>query len=142
MIERLTEEHIPEVALIERLCFSEPWSEKSLGILTQKNAVGFVALESGRMAAYGGMICVLDEGQITNIAAHPDLRRKGYGEAVTRALINYGKENGLIAIYLEVRRSNGAARALYSKLGFEEIGERKGFYRNPCEDAVLMKITL
>ena len=121
MIERLTEEHIPEVALIERLCFSEPWSEKSLGILTQKNAVGFVALDSGRVAAYGGMICVLDEGQITNIAAHPDLRRKGYGEAVTRALINYGKENGLIAIYLEVRRSNGAARALYSKLGFEEI---------------------
>ena len=142
MIRRLTDEHIPEVAEIEALCFSEPWSQKSLGMLTEKNAVGFVAICDGRVAAYGGMICVLDEGQITNIATHPDYRRRGCGEQVVKALAQYGRENGLAEIYLEVRKSNVAARSLYSKLGFESLGERKGFYRNPTEDAVVMKITL
>lgn len=142
MILRLAKEHLADVAQIESLCFAEPWSEKSLNILTESGAVGFVVISKGRAVAYGGMICVLDEGQITNIAVHPDYRRRGFGKDVTRALIDYGKAVGLSQIYLEVRRSNDAAQLLYKKLDFDIIGERKGFYRNPIEDAILMKLTL
>ena len=137
-IRRLSSEHIAEVADIERLCFSEPWSKSSLELLVRDGGVGFVAVSDGKVAAYGGMLTVLDEGQITNIATHPDCRRRGYAREVVSALIGYARENGISAIFLEVRASNAAAIALYASLGFERIGERRAFYRAPTEDAVLM----
>lgn len=137
---RLTEDHISAVAEIEKACFSEPWSESALRLLLGEAALGFVALtESGDVAAYVGMMIAPDEGQITNVATHPDHRRRGYGSAVLDALLAYAAQNGLKEIYLEVRRSNGAARALYATRGFECVGERRGFYRFPTEDAVIMK---
>ena len=141
-VDRLSAEHIPAVAEMERLCFSEPWSEKSLGILTGDGAVGFVALEGGQVTAYVGMMLVLDEGQITNVATHPDYRRKGYAAAVLDRLIAYSQVVGVSEIFLEVRRSNNAAIKLYEKMGFETVGMRKSFYRAPIEDAILMKKTL
>ena len=141
-IVRLNAEHIPHVAEIERLCFSMPWSEKSLELLTGDGGVGFVAVCDGRVAAYGGMLTVLDEGQVTNIATHPDFRRRGAAKAVTDALSEYGRKNGISFIYLEVRKSNNAAIALYEGCGFLALGERKNFYSNPTEDAVIMKKTL
>ena len=80
----LGSEHIPDVAEIERLCFSEPWSEKSLVILTDENNFGVVATLDGQTVAYGGMTCVLDEGAVTNIATHPDHRRQGLGRRIDR----------------------------------------------------------
>ena len=81
---------------------------------------------------------VLDEGQITNIAVSPEHRRRGFGEAVTRALLDYAAERGIVSVSLEVRESNAAAIALYEKLGFERRGVRKGFYRAPTEAAIVM----
>lgn len=141
-IVRLDLEHIPHVAEIERLCFSSPWSEKSLELLAGNGGVGFVAVCDDTVIAYGGMMTVLDEGQVTNIATHPDFRRKGAAKRVTEALIEHGRENGIDAIYLEVRKSNLAAITLYEGCGFLAIGERKKFYSDPTEDAVLMKKTL
>ena len=135
----MTAKHICEVSELEELCFSSPWSKKSLEMLTEDGGVGVVVTENGRVAAYGGM---LDEGQITNIAVHPNFRRRGYGRAVTKALSDFGKQRGLSAIYLEVRRGNLAAQGLYLSCGYAEIGERKGFYSHPTEDAILMKINL
>ena len=97
-----------------------------------------VDVESGRVLAYGGMLTVLDEGQITNIATHPDHRRRGLGEAVVRALIEYGEQNGINFISLEVRESNHGAIALYEKLGFVKAGIRKNFYSAPCENGIVM----
>ena len=139
---KLTSEHIPQVAELERICFSEPWSQKSLEMLTNDGGVGFVTLCDGEVTAYGGMLCVLDEGQITNIATHPEYRRRGCGKAVVTALLEYAEENALSAVFLEVRRSNESAVALYRACGFCEVGTRKGFYRNPVEDAIIMKKTL
>lgn len=130
---------IAAIAEIERLCFSEPWSEGSLEILTREGAVGFAAVVDGIVAAYGGMMCVLDEGQITNIATHPGFRRRGLGREVVSALAEYARANGIASIFLEVRESNTAARALYTACGYREIGRRRRFYRNPAEDAVLME---
>ena len=136
---KLGSEHIPCVAEIERLCFSSPWSPKSLEMLTGDGGIGFVAICEGHVVAYGGMMTVLDEGQVTNIATHPDFRRKGAARAVTEALAEYGRKNGVSTIYLEVRISNGAAIALYEGCGFFAVGERKKFYSDPIEDAVIMK---
>lgn len=138
-IVRLSREHIPAVAEIERLCFSSPWSESSLELLLGGDGVGFVALCDGQVIAYGGMMTVLDEGQISNIATHPSYRRMGAARYVTEALAEYGRERALAEIYLEVRVSNAGAIALYEKCGFFKVGERKGFYRCPTEDAFVMK---
>lgn len=126
------------VAEIEKLCFSEPWSEKSLELLLKDGNFGVVATEDGRVAAYVGVISVPPEGEITNVATHPDFRRRGFASDVLEFLKKEAVERGIDSLYLEVRRSNASARALYEKTGFSVIGERKGFYSNPKEDAVLM----
>ena len=125
---RLQKEHLAAVAEIERLCFSQPWSEKALELLLGESGVGFVCLAEDEVTAYGGMMLDPWEGQITNIATHPAHRRRGYGNAVTDAE----------QVSLEVRASNASAIALYERLGFAIAGRRKGFYQNPREDALVM----
>lgn len=139
---RLSAEHLSDVASLERATFSEPWSENSLKLLTEGGGVGFVALSNGRAVAYGGMLCVLDEGQITNVAVCEAHRRQGLAQQIVSALSDYGKEQGIKEIFLEVRRSNAPAQALYRSCGFENVGERRRFYKNPPEDALLMRKTL
>ena len=135
---RLTEDMLPDIAELERVCFHEPWSEKSLELLLGEQGVGFALLENGSVAAYAGMMTVLDEGQITNVAVFPQYRRRGYGRAVMEALEAYARENSLSVLSLEVRESNEGARALYRSLSWREVGLRKNFYRLPTEDAVVM----
>lgn len=130
------------VAEIERLCFSEPWSEKSLELLLKGDNLGVVATEDGRVAAYVGFISIAPEGEITNVATHPDFRRRGIARELLDFLKLRAAERGIESVYLEVRRSNDAARTLYEEQGFLVIGERKGFYKNPKEDAVLMSLSL
>lgn len=135
----LSEEHLSALAELEILSFSEPWSRESLRILTRDGGFGVVAEIGGRAVAYGGMTFVLDEGSVTNIATHPDLRGRGIGHAVVRALLAAAKERGIASVFLEVRPSNAPALALYRGEGFDEIGVRKNFYRLPTEDAIQMK---
>ena len=140
LIERLTSDIFFEVADLEGLCFSLPWSEKALEMLVSGKNVGFVAIDgdTDRVAAYGGMLVVLDEGQITNIATHPEYRRRGLGERVVSALVDHAKEEELDIISLEVRESNTVAIALYEKLGFLQAGIRKNFYTSPRENGIVM----
>ena len=138
-IKKLCAEHILGAAEIEALCFSEPWSENAFSILLSEGAFGMVAVLDGVVVAYGGMICVLDEGQITNIAVRPEHRRKGLGRVIVQALENEAAARGLCNLFLEVREHNFAARELYASCGWEEIGLRKNFYSKPSDNAVLMK---
>ena len=134
-------EHISEAAEIELLCFSEPWSESALTYMcTSPNthAVAVIDRENGRLAAYGGAQYVLDEANIVNIATHPDYRRRGCATSVMRALESFLKENGIEYVYLEVRKSNASAQALYTKEGYAPCGVIKNYYRFPAEDAVEM----
>ena len=135
---RLQKEHLAAVAEIERLCFSQPWSEKALELLLGESGVGFVCLAEDEVTAYGGMMLDPWEGQITNIATHPDHRRRGYGNAVTDALLKEAAARNAEQVSLEVRASNASAIALYEGLGFAIAGRRKGFYQNPREDALVM----
>ena len=141
--EKLTDKTIDGVAELEKLCFSQPWSRTSLELLLKEGiGVGMTCSSDGKVCAYGGMIVAVDEGQITNIATHPDYRRRGYGRAIVESLQKYAKNNGLDSISLEVRESNEPAKALYAKHGFRQVGLRKGYYTKPKENAVLMTVYL
>jgi len=136
---RLEKADIPSVAELESRVFAEPWHENELNFLLEPNTFGFVTLVDGVLAAYGGMICVLDEGQITDIATDRDFRRMGLGERTLSAMLDEAKDRGLSFVTLEVRESNVAARSLYEKMGFSAVGRRNNFYRKPTEAAIIME---
>ena len=142
-ISQLSLSHLEGVAELERLCFAEPWSRQALTLLLQGKNLGVVALdEQGTPIGYGGLLTVLDEGQITNIAVHPDHRKKGIGKAILEELINESRKCDIRELSLEVRQSNLPAKALYQSHGFEIAGIRKGFYRHPTEDGLVMILSL
>ena len=138
VVEKITAPMLFSIAELEKECFREPWSEDSLKMLLAENAFGFAVLLDGRAVAYGGMMTVLDEGQITNIAVSSEYRRRGLGRAVTEALLEYAVNKGIVSVSLEVRASNVPAIALYESLGFALCGVRKDFYRMPTENALVM----
>lgn len=138
----MTAAHTARLAELEKLCFSEPWSEKALLEEIENPAAYFVtAVEGGAVLGYGGMHTVLGESYIDNIAVFPEYRGRGVGRAVTQALIEKAREADGVFITLEVRASNVPAIALYTSLGFEKAGVRKRFYTEPEEDAVIMTLS-
>lgn len=140
---RVTEADLSALAEIERSCFSDPWSETALALLLDDPNVGYAVSMDGKIVGYGGMQCVLDEGQITDIAVLPEYRRRGIAAAILETLIDHAKREGLAVLYLEVRVSNTPAVALYrDRFGFEVIGVRRNFYSHPKEDAWNMRLFL
>ena len=139
-IRKMTAREVPQVAELEKLCFSQPWSEKSVaGELENPLSLWLVAMEGESLAGYVGSQTVMDETDMMNLAVAPEFRRQGVGEALVNALVVSLKELGSRCLTLEVRDSNEAARALYAKLGFGEIGRRRGYYRDPREDALILR---
>ena len=135
----LTEEMLPRVLELEKLCFSVPWSRDAfLPELRDPACCWLAALADGEVAGYAGMRTVLDEGYISNVAVSPALRKRGVGMALVQALQREGKTRGLSFLTLEVRVGNREARRLYERAGFREVGLRPGYYEKPREDALLM----
>jgi len=132
--------HIAQVAELERICFTDPWSEKSIASeLENPLSYWLVALEGDTVAGYVGSQTVLGETDMMNVAVRPEFRRQGVAEALIEALIEGLKARQSHCLTLEVRDSNAPARALYEKLGFLEVGRRKNYYRNPREDALILR---
>ena len=127
---------------MEALCFADPWSAKALELLLTDGAYGAVCLQDGHTVAYGGILWAPDEGQITNIATHPNHRRGGMGAAVLEHLIKEARSRGCEQLSLEARVSNIPAIALYERYGFLKMGIRRGFYKHPTEDAYVMCLQL
>lgn len=135
----MTALHLDEVAQLEKKCFVHPWSRQSLeSELANENSLFLTALDDNRVVGYIGMNVVVDEGYIFNVAVDENHRKKGIGSALIRELVTFGKKNNLCFLTLEVRESNKNARSLYSKFGFIKVGERKDYYKEPVENAVLM----
>ena len=131
---------VSQVAELEKLCFSDPWSEKSVASeLENKLAYWLVAVEDDRVAGYVGSQTVCGETDMMNIAVHPDFRRRGIAESLVNALVEDLQKQESHSLTLEVRASNEAAQKLYEKLGFMQVGLRKNYYRNPKEDAYILR---
>ena len=142
-IVKMDESHVAPIAAMEKLCFSDPWSENSIATeLTSRLSHWLVAVENGDVVGYIGSQSVLGESDMMNVVVHPDHRRKGIAEALVEALSRDLKERGNVCLTLEVRASNDPAIALYEKLGFTQVGLRKNYYRNPKEDALILRKSL
>lgn len=131
--------HVAQVAELEKLCFSDPWSEKSVASeLENELSLWLIAEENGVVLGYVGSQTVLDETDMMNVAVHPDHRRLGIAAALITELVSQLKKRGSRCLKLEVRVSNEGAIALYETLGFVKLGLRKNYYRNPKEDALIL----
>ena len=138
--ERMKEAHVAQIAELEKQCFSDPWSEKSVASeLENPLALWLAAVENSRVLGYAGSQTVMDETDMMNIAVHPDFRHQGIAKGLIESLIAELKERGSRCLTLEVRRSNMPAVSLYEKLGFTQIGRRPNYYRNPKEDALILR---
>ena len=131
--------HVNGVALIEKECFSTPWTRDGIeSELSNENARFFVAEYMGEVAGYLGMHIVLDECYIANVAVREKFRRKGIADKLLSVGEEKAKTENCAFISLEVRVSNAKAIALYKKRGYNEVGERKNFYSDPTENALIM----
>lgn len=134
---------LPEVMLIERRSFSAPWEESTFrGLMRRPSAVLLVAEVDGEVIGYSVMWFAADEGELGDIAVLPEVRGDGLGLRLLRASISEASARGARVLFLEVRESNAGARGLYAKVGFDVVGVRKDYYKEPVEDAIVMKLIL
>lgn len=133
------DKYAESIACAEKICFSEPWSLQAVkDFLSYDYNGAIVALANGEFAGYITYTEICGEIQIANVATLPGYRRMGIASELLKKLLQMAENNNDSTVTLEVRASNIGAIALYNRAGFEKIGERKGFYRNPADDAVLM----
>ena len=134
--------HQPQLAALERACFSHPWSEAMLAEELYNDNASLVAAEGedGTVLGYGMVRAVLDEGCLERIAVVPAYRRQGVAEELLSAFLRFGQAH-LAFLTLEVRPSNAAAIALYESFGFRQAGRRKNYYDLPKEDALILTKT-
>ena len=139
-IVKMREGHVASIAQIEKLCFSDPWSENSVASeLKNPLSLWLVALDGERVAGYVGSQAVMGEADMMNLAVAPDCRRGGIAKALLQALEAALDANGVYCLSLEVRQSNEPARTLYTSCGYAQVGLRPNYYRNPKENALILK---
>ena len=140
IIRKMNRNDVRAIGEIEKLCFSDPWSENSiLSEVDNPLSYWLVVEDNGTIAGYVGSQSVLDAADMMNLAVSPDYRRQGIGQVLVNALTDHLRQNNVIALLLEVRVSNEPAIALYQKLGFEQVGRRPRYYHNPREDALILR---
>lgn len=142
-IRTASEKDLEAVAAIEESCFSTPWSIVSFATCLGQNHIHFQTADwKEEVAGFSILYISVDQAELANIAVSELYRGNGIAECLIWANIDYSSKMGVKDIFLEVRESNIAAFRLYKKMGFTEIGLRKGFYEKPREDAILMKLEL
>ena len=136
----VTAAHIPQIEQLEKQCFSLPWTTELLQSQMKDAQHEFIAAlaPDGTVLGYVGMMYVLDEGYISNVAVSPDYRRQGIADALITRLCEICTELELSFVTLEVRAGNAPAIALYEKHGFQRVGLRRNYYERPKEDALIM----
>ncbi|KPK99433.1 MAG: hypothetical protein AMJ91_07850 [candidate division Zixibacteria bacterium SM23_73_3] len=138
-IERMGENDLEEVARLERLCFSDPWSKKSFEEeLKHRFSIPLVVKCNTRVIGYVCLWHLYDQMEIANFAISPEHRGKGIGKMMMERVLLEAKKRGCSSVMLSVRESNLSALSLYAKSGFIEVERRKNYYRHPTEDAIIM----
>ena len=136
----MEESHVAQVAALEKACFTTPWSENSVRAeLTNPLSLWLVAVDHGEVVGYVGSQSVMDEADMMNVAVSDSYRRKGIARQLVGALITALDKRGVLSLTLEVRASNEPAKQLYKQIGFEQVGRRPNYYRNPKEDALILR---
>ena len=136
----MTTEDVPQVAELEKTCFSDPWPQRVLlNELSNELSLWLTAKDGDTVLGYVGSQSVLDEADMMNLAVRPDARRQGIARALILALCRQLHEKNVASLTLEVRASNAPAIALYTSLGFEQVGRRPNYYFHPKEDACILR---
>ncbi len=146
-LELLTAETFPgvegQILRIERESFPSPWDSRSFASEMDRDISQFwVAVADGLLIGYICFWIAAREVHLLNIAVRKDWRRRGLGRRLLLKMLEIGTDSDAEAAWLEVRPSNLAARALYRKMGFREVGRRPGYYSESHEDAILMTVDL
>lgn len=138
-IRNMQEEDLAAVFAIEKENFSRPWTEEGFrGAIEKENTCYLCAFVDKVLVGYAGMWIALDEGEITNVSVKKEYQGQRIGARLLEELFRMGEERGVTDYFLEVRKSNQAAIALYSRFGLEQVGVRKKFYEDPVEDGIVM----
>lgn len=138
----IEERDIAAVARLERETFSSPWKPDTFRRLLERDGTEIWVLDVPHegVVGYAVLWCVMDHGELANLAVHPTHRGRGLGSLLLDRVLARAAERGVRNLYLEVRVSNERAAALYERRGFQEIGRRRDYYERPREDArVLVK---
>lgn len=141
VVREATERDIDAVSQIEQASFSDPWPRAGFEPLLRAPRCLFVVADSGEgepVAGYSIARWVEDEAELLNIAVSNPQRGKGIGGELLDFAVQALEERGIRHIFLEVRDSNAAARALYQSRGFRELSRRTAYYRKPTEDAIVL----
>ena len=139
-IRKMQKEDILQLAELEKLCFSDPWSVSAFEYeLNNPLSLWLVAVSGETVAGYVGSQTVIDESDMMNIAVAPAFRRQGIAKRLIDSLILGLQERGSHTLTLEVRSSNEPAISLYRQLGFIQVGRRPNYSRNPTEDALILR---
>ncbi len=133
----------PRLITIERRCFSDPWSEASFReALGAAWTFGLVAETDRQVVGYLIARELAGAGEILNVAVAPEARRQGVGRTLLDEGLRVLRRRAVEEVFLEVRESNRSAQALYLAIGFRPVGQRAGYYRNPKEDALVLRLDL
>lgn len=139
-LQRMAEAHVAQVAELEKLCFSSPWSRNSVASeLNNPLSLWLVAMDGDTVAGYIGSQSVMGEADMMNVAVHPAYRRHGIGKMLVEGLVKALIDREVYRLTLEVRASNEPAISLYDQLGFTQVGRRPNYYRDPREDALILR---
>lgn len=137
------EELLRALLVLEERCFSDPWSEGMIQSTLESSLVSLFTLSEGDvLVGYLMLMNVFTDGEILNIAVLPEYRRRGLADKLFDACCEHCRSLSMETLFLEVRESNAPAISLYQKRGFEQIGRRKNYYRQPKEDALVMRLSL
>ncbi|MBI4500773.1 MAG: ribosomal protein S18-alanine N-acetyltransferase [Gemmatimonadetes bacterium] len=126
---------LPAMVAIERAVFSDPWTASAFQALMGPSSL--VAIMDGEIAGYVFARVLADEGEILNLAVRAERRGQGVGRRLLDCSVDQLRKDGARTVYLEVRASNDTGQAFYRRMGFEEIGRRRGYYDKPHEDALV-----
>ena len=128
-----------EISLAEQEIFPDPWSEKDItSLISTEGGMCYSALSDGRLIGYLIGRQIPPEGEIYRLAVLPEYRRRGIAYRLLDYVIKTERGRGLESLFLEVREQNTPARNLYRSYGFSEIDIRKGYYKNPDDNAIIM----
>jgi ribosomal-protein-alanine N-acetyltransferase len=146
-LRRATPADVDRIAEIECASFADPWASEALETAVGLGHIRFLVAEAGgdagsRLVGYVVALVMGDEGEIADLAVDPAVRRMGVGGLLLARVEEELARDGVQTLYLEVRESNYAALGLYRATGFEAVGRRRGYYRHPVEDALVLRRAL